>query len=372
MFSTNAVDHIEKIIEAIEIVDNTVTKPCQFTVQFSVDGEKYTKMNRGIDLSVIVKNIETLLLELNKRKFQFVKVVLHLHNVIGKNIFTTLKNQEEINQYWDELNSLNNYFFRLNDNKKVIFVPICSPAIEQPIKASKEDGKDLANFLFKSLQGTGRLNVLTIIAKTKTVYKYMLKHNTDYKELASFLATFDFSKEEQLQCYNGIRSNSTCGPQSGVLKMGYDGTLYFCQNVMFQTKKEDLKLDSNFSDNYFYELIKHDRYPNVLTASDEELKKYFEFYYTYVNGAFAIKFINAMNLLYELADSGQCDTSYVYNKEKLIRDAFMSVFVQNCPHADTIETGSMYGRSIDLMRLYGNGAFDIYSSYALTEEEEDK
>lgn len=370
MFSTNAVAHIDKILDAIEIVDNTVTKPCSFNIQFSVDGEKYTKENRGIDLSIITKNIETLILELNQKKLQFVKVILHLHNVVGHNIFSSLKSQEEIDAYWIELNTLNNYFCKLNDNKKVIFTPICSPAIEQPIQATKEDGVNLANFIFKSLQGPGRTNTLTIIAKIKQVYAYLLNHNSNYKKLIDFLTTFDYSNNEQLQCYNAIRSNSTCGPQSGVLKMGYDGTLYFCQNVMFQTKKEDLKLETNFSDNYFYELIKHNRYPNIFTATDEELKDYFELYHTYVNGALGIKFVNALNLLYELADAKQCDANYLYNKDKLIRDAFISVFIQNCPHADTVETGSMYGRSIDLMRLYGNGVFDIYSSYAFIEEGE--
>ena len=73
---------------------------------------------------------------------------------------------------------------------------------------------------------------------------------------------------------------------------------------MFQTREEDLNPEERFSDNYFAQLIKHNRYPNVLTATDEELEKHFDFYEVYTNGALATKFTNAMNILYLLADCG--------------------------------------------------------------------
>jgi hypothetical protein len=46
-----------------------------------------------------------------------------------------------------------------------------------------------------------------------------------------------------------------------------------------------------------------------------------------------------------------------------MKDAMTAAFIQNCPHADIIGTGSVYGRSLNLMRLYGNGALGIFNSY---------
>jgi hypothetical protein len=47
-------------------------------------------------------------------------------------------------------------------------------------------------------------------------------------DLIKILSTLDLSDRNNIQCFNSIKTNGTCGTQTTGLKMGYDGTLYFC------------------------------------------------------------------------------------------------------------------------------------------------
>jgi len=59
-----------------------------------------------------------------------------LHNVLGQNVFTSLKTLEEIDSYWEELNNFAKKLKNLNLNKNVFFADLCYPSLEMPIKAT--------------------------------------------------------------------------------------------------------------------------------------------------------------------------------------------------------------------------------------------
>jgi len=45
----------------------------------------------------------------------------------------------------------------------------------------------------------------------------------------------------------------------------------------------------------------------------------------------------------------------------------MLLFAQECAHNDIIETGSIYGRSVELIKLYCNGFISIVEDYIVSE-----
>ena len=55
--------------------------------------------------------------------------------------------------------------------------------------------------------------------------------------------------------------------------MAYDGTLWYCQNVMYLLREEDCNIPNDNSMPYFKSLIKHNRYVNILKDDIEDIKK---------------------------------------------------------------------------------------------------
>lgn len=368
VFSTNGVSNLHKIINAITTVDDIVEQEFTFSIQFSIDGAEYTKENRGIDVNIILSNIENMLKELNQIKLQKVKVKIHLHNVISSNVFNELTTIEQIDNYWDELNQYAINLQKINKNKNVFFEDLCFPALEMPIKATQQDGINLYNFFYYSSIGKGKNNVAGLIRRLNKQSEFFKKENLNINDLLVAIKdvkAYDIGKVEQ---YNNLSKNCGCGNQSASLKMAYDGDLMFCQTAMFKKREEDFENYVDESDGYFHSLVKHNRYVNGLTAPIEEVINYFKFYEEYALTAFGIKFTNSLNLLIWLSEVDLVDPIYKINKEKLLKHAFICAGIQNCAQDDIIETGSLYGRSADLVKLYCNGVLGLVEDFTEREK----
>ena len=370
LFSTNGINNAEKIFNIINITDNIVNNDFTFYIQLSIDGVEYNEANRGIQSSLIIQNISDLIKKLNEIKLQKVKVSFHFHNVLSKNMFSSLSTQEEINLYWDHLNGYGKNLKKLNNNKNVEIIEVCSPGIEFPIlKASKQDGENLFNFLNKSLQGSGKQNFFTIFDKIKKNKKFLLSQGIDFEYILNILRTGDYLNTRHKEIYQNLSHGVACGTQGRVLRMDYDGTLSFCQNSMFQRRLKDFDKEMNTSDLYFKNLVKHNFYPNLLTSSLDELNYYFDFYHSLINTSFGMKFINIINLMTWLSECNLISYIYKINKNKLLLHAFICSWLQTCPHADIAESGSVYGKSLDLVKLYCNGTIDLIEDYIFNDNE---
>lgn len=363
MFSTNGVHNIEKIYNAILQMDKVVKPPFQFSLQFSIDGSKYTKENRGIDSSVIINNIKTLINKLNNTTLNNMEVIMYFHNVLGRNLVEELQTQEEIDEFWKEINNFATELHNLSTNQKVTFSEGCGPAVEQPVAATKQDGLNLANFLYKSLQGEGFENVKLLLDRVYDRYYFHSVSGLTLEDLFKIVKDLDRFDSKAIETYHNLSRGCCCGSQTASLKMMYDGRLYLCQNLMFKQREEDFDPNEK-SDIHFKTLLEHG-IPNLLTSSDDELAAYFKDYKVQAESGFGIKLTNSLNLMYWLAECNLIDPAYKLNQEKMLRHAFLFAWIQHCPHANIYETGSPYGRSLELAKFYFNGAMDIYEDYVI-------
>ena len=178
-----------------------------------MDGKKYNKLNRGIDIKVILDNIEFLIKELNNIKLQRVKIHFNLHNVISRNVFNDLKTQEEIDEYWDELNGYAEYFNSIIKNKNVTFTKICPPGIEFPVlEACKEEGENFYNFLNRSMQGSGHENFFAAFYNLKgRMIHFYEKNNLSVNDILLVLKNLDYTKNTDKHLYENLSHGTGCG-----------------------------------------------------------------------------------------------------------------------------------------------------------------
>lgn len=370
VFSTNGVNNIDKILEFIKIIENNVNSSFNFKIQFSLDGEKYTLINRGIKEEIILENVKNFLLELNKIKLKKVKVNCHFHNVISKNIINELISFKEIENYWQELNEKNQKIKNLIQNDMVNFANICVPGLEFPMNCFQQDGKNLNNFIYNSLQSEyGKKPIENILINIKKHWQQILeKENYNFDDIINIILNYNYNNSFHKDLIENLSKNCFCGYQSAALKMTFEGNLWFCQNMMFMQREEDFKnLELEYKD-YFKFLLKKERYLNVLNCDYKALEKIFYIYDEIANTIFFQKFINTFNLMLILLEANQISSSFKNNNEKILKHCLIITLLQNCSYADIVETGSFYGRSLNLIRTYCNGFSDIIENYILKGE----
>lgn len=363
ILSTNGIQNTEKIIEAIKIMNSTVNKKFLFSLQFSFDGLEYTKINRGIDPNIILKNIKNFVQELNKIKLkEYFHINFHFHAVLGKNLLTSLQTQEDIENYWKEIKEIILEISNLNINPNVNCQKQIYPAIESPLNASTNEGILINNFLSRSLRSEHGVESIILLFENITKHFHFCEKNYNLKlnDLIQIIKNKENTKYLNLDVYESLSRSCGCGTQNAVLRMDYQGNLLYCQNAMF---KKDLKEIINDEDDYFYSLIKHDRYINILTDSLEDINKYFNFYQELSTQGFGQNFTNTLSLMFWLADSNLISPIYIKNTEKLIQHAFICSSLQNCIHNNIIETGSVYGRSLGLIKTYCNGVLSLLDDF---------
>lgn len=360
--STNGIANLNKIYDAINIVDDVINKDFTFNIQFSIDGPTFTELNRGANSDIIIDNIKELIKQLNNIKLQKLKVNFNLHNVLTKNIFNTLLTQEDVDNYWRVLNDWAYELYTLNKNINIDVAPGCPPMIEFPvIEASKQDGENMYNFFYKTLNGCGFEGFFGIVGKLEEKYKlYEEKNNINFEKILYTLKNPIKFKNN----YQNFSRGTGCGTQVGAIKMEYDGTLILCQNTIFQHEENDFnKLKLSQSDLYFKNLFKKGHFPNLLTSSSEDLEKYFRYYETISLYSFGVKFTTILNYMNWLTQCDLISPIYKFNKETMIKHAIICSWLQTCPHADIVESGTPMGRGLNFVKLYCNGTIDLIEDF---------
>lgn len=370
-FSTNGVDYAYKIIELIKIFNNYFlnnNREFKLTIQFSFDGLEYTQLQRGIDPYIIINNIKYIINNLNNIElFKDFKINFILHGVINfNNIISQLDNKLG-DQYWSNNANIIQNLTILNKNKNVSILPFGAYLIF-PYNATPEEGKLLtqyANFCFNdTLKDNKNIHILSpfnLILDSIINIKNRFQEEIDTEQQIINEFNYDYGNDDIFN--TDIYKNYGCAPNTGNIKMRYDGLLFYCQNTMFNIFEQDLIGKTGIDYDLSYFQIKHPNfYPNVLKDNPEQIEKFVNLMLIKEHYPHSLTYSNIVNLMFLLLQNGQIDQSYRDSK-KLLKHAFYLSRFQQCFHAHMIETGSFYGISIGTIRAYCNGTLDLAEEY---------
>lgn len=359
-FSTNGVANVDKLLNFVHLLKNTVIKPFKFKLQFSYDGRNPTIKHRGADPDRIINNIVTFITEVNKIDLgENLTVDIVFHNVADNEImeyFADPSKEEELFEYENEFDELTRYFFSLKRNPNVIIKPF-SVGIIKPFNGSVQDGKNLAAF-YKNCE-----NLLK---------KYHLDH-LNWKGLTiqvfspTLLADYDVARKLFLQDspkghpnpdrLRELSDNLDCGFNRGVIKMRYDGQLLPCQAAIFGLTEEALEGREDSAAMIQRTRVQKNFYPNIVTDSDEVIDKYLYQVNTHAEASFLQCMSQVSSLMTCLLHAGQIDPKYA-DPDEFLKAAFHLTLSTNCAWDAMMYTGTLYGKYAGWIRFLCNGFLD--------------
>ena len=358
-FSTNGTN-ILPIINLIKSLDKIINKKFNLNIQISYDGVKNTKIQRGIEPTIIINNIKNLIINLNSITLQNLKINIFFHNVIDYTLIDYYTKEQVSEQefliYLSEFEDLTDSFKQLNKNLQVQ-INAFDAGLIHPFNASKEEGEKLALFY----------NKCEHIGKN---LKYKFWRNSFYSVLIN-QCRYDFDTYNSIldkiyyysdsNCLKKISHNG-CGYNYYSLKIRYDGTLINCQSSTFGLGEECELEEKNLEYTTQKYRIKKKFYPNIITDDDETLSNYFYEVKLAQEESHILFYSQTVNLLLLLLEAGQIDESYK-DFNKLLKHAY---FISNwnlCSYNNMTETGSVIGRTLGHCRFGCNGFLDIIEKY---------
>lgn len=371
-FSTNGVAYIDRIVNLIDVINNYLNncldKRCfDFTLQFSLDEIKYNENSRGIDPNIIIKNIKQLIGILNEKEFNE-EFHLHLifHGVITLKLIHSSLENNNVEKLWQEMDAIIKDIVTLNKNNHVHFQSAWGTAIQNPYNATKKEGQELTEFLKRSLTSYEGYQISSLNPhRILGMYSNSVLALHDSVQLLQDIYDL-FNYEYDRICNNDIIKRSLgCGVGTHDIKMRYDGTLLYCQNIIFGLTKEELDLHDNDDITYSVQKmqLKNKFSPNLLIDSEETIRKFVERFDSENNNGFSFITSTIINLMYLLLKNNQIDESYQNNPEKILKHAIMLVKLTQCWYNNISQTGSLYGRTLGEIRLYCNGFLDLLEDF---------
>ena len=375
MFSTNAMHCVDEIYDFIIEANKYATTPLQMTFQISYDGYLGTNNARKADADLIKNNVMNLIAKLNQISLPNIEeIVFSYHGVISKEIFNNLLTVEQIEDYIKEINTFLSDINDITINKKIRNTSLTLLVVNGVNDISSEDGINLYNFLkkvnsqyynFKDkypyfYRGNGENLALDIIGPKGYELIDEIIENKINPKTNKPISTLDDLIESLLDNERHMARSNTCKPIIGDFKIMYNGMATFCQNSLFDTEIEEDKLNDSILDQsrkYQMRNIK----ANLVTDSDEQVKKYVDYIKDYVNSGLLYSFMNQItNQMYLLAQVGQIDISYLYDFKKLKRHAYILSIYNSCHWNLTIVGGSPDIRNFYDIRLLANGVLDLF------------
>lgn len=384
MFSTNTVDHMDRIIAFIVAVDKYCKTPrFMLDIQMSYDGEFSTENYRGTSASNIHDNAVYLITELNKIKLEKVKVRFNFHGVLSMELLKQMTDLDALYAYSNMAIRWGDEFQKLNTNKN-IEIPTCGIDIglENPCNASVDDGLRLRNFTqlsqripLKDLMPDLTMHEIdernpatlhhSVFGGPAVVFErfmdFMMAHNIpNMRELIHAIAIDEGLKRDLFQSLN---MQIFCGNGVGELKFLWDGTFVNCQNHIYETNADYLPVDNNdLVASVKRSLALHNYFINPLTATDYELDKYFDLFHTCKFASFEFIFRTVVTFMQFLVEVGQIDESYL-DTDKLVAHALILATINCCSYNNQVTTGSIFSRPTGFIRLWCNGHLDNVCKY---------
>ena len=373
-FSTNGMAYPERIVNFIKTINNYLitenkNRELHLEIQFSVDGIGKDIEPRGADADIIKKNIFFILHELQDYKlYHTLNVLFVFHGVLTLDIMRDgLANG--IEKHWYEIDNFINDIYQENKNHQIIVTSKISSAFQAPVNATQEDGKVVSEYLNKCIKLVGtfkrsalsQTNILNLY--TNPIRKRDGQPETREDIINGIFDIFNYNYWQETDS-DMITYKFGCSTGDGSIKLRYDGTLLFCQNVIFSLTEEDLKNKVGIKYDIHRFQNKHNYNPNLLTSPIEDVEN---FIYKFDAGShFAVPFMlsQMVNQMYLLLENHQIDESYQNNPEKILRHASYLIRICQCWYNQLIETGSIYSKTLGTVRFYCNGALDIIEKFS--------
>lgn len=364
-FSTNGVAYSEAIADYLEEVDKYATKNIRVDLQFSYDGLYGEEDARGYtkEHSEIIENLIKLIEKFNRIKFSKMKIYINLHAVLSTQLLEKLSSLEKINLYFEEYDKTIKYIQSKVINKDIDFVH--SDLIIQNCGAfTSSYGMEVEKFargvdrlkeninyeFFKEWNDdTTSLNMLFGVMATDAIRLVM---NSPYRNLDEYI---DALMEDKTI----YRQAAMCGSVTNFLRISHDGVSFDCHGSIYDPMIDEEKLEQTIFDQSRLQCQKHGRQINILTASDEEVDEFIDFYYkTHSPTVLIFMFHTLVNQIYLMSVAGQVDKSYQYDFAKLKRHALILARNNQCYHGLKLMNGSIFLRGNEEVRQICNGAMD--------------
>jgi hypothetical protein len=125
----------------------------------------------------------------------------------------------------------------------------------------------------------------------------MLQHEHNKKSLDDVIEQILYDEHLMKDINHKFTAYNFCGNGCGELKIMYDGTLVNCQNSIFDTQDAFLLKNDNIENMIKHSMATHTYYINLLTASDDEINKYFYIFNTIHKNSFMSNLSSVITLM---------------------------------------------------------------------------
>ena len=359
-FSTNGVANVDKILNLVCVLKDTITKQFKLKVQFSYDGKIPTKKHRGANPDTIINNITTFITEVNKMDLgENLTVDITFHNVADNEImeyFADPSKEEELFEYENEFDELTRFFFSLKRNPSVTITPF-SVGIIKPFNGSVQDGKNLTAFYQNCENLLNKYHFDHLNWKGLTIQVFAPTLLADYDTARKFFLHEIPKGHPNPERLAHLSDNLDCGFNRGVIKIRYDGQLLPCQAAIFGLTEEALEGREDSAAMIQRTRVQKKFYPNIITDSDEVIDKYLYQVNTHAEASFLQCMSQVASLMTCLLHAGQIDPKYA-DPDEFFKAAFHMALSTNCAWDAMMYTGTLYGKYAGWIRFLCNGFLD--------------
>lgn len=361
MFSTNAMQYPERIVDYIKKLDQLTNNRIKFDLQFSYDGTESTNELRGANDQVIFNNISYIIKELNQYRLQHIDLNFFLHGVLSVDLLRRLNTIDKIRDYYNVMGKFTDDLYQQIINPDIKLKRAPDIALETPVQASTEEGLLLGSFVKNSLaipydqfynhytslirkslflNITGILDIMEPFGIT-SVENFVNK-------VTSTKGLFD----KMIEDFSGI---PFCGTNSASLHILYDGTITTCQSMIFDSDINSLKGQNDFEYQVKKSLIEKKFFCNPLKESLAECKKFLYRFEALKFSSYQFLLDQIINLMFWMSKTSQISGIYLYDPKLLLRHALLICIFNCCIYNNRIKTGSMFVRWDGLVRFLCNG-----------------
>ena len=365
MFSTNGMAYPERIVDFIKKLDQTLPNPFTLTVQFSYDGDTSTNEIRGANDQIIYDNISYVLNELNQYKFHNVEVKMYLHGVLSLEMIKRLQTTEQILDYYNNMGQFGEELGMKCLNKNVYFDSVVSLSLETPVQASTEDGILLGAFAqrsnalpasaFKTYNASLSRKVLFVPASGIQDIMYV----NQVSNVDEFIDKCYASKEFFNDYITWSQGMPFCGANHGDIHLLYDGTIMTCQNHIFDRDEEALSARNDFEMIVKKALIKKNFYINPLTATDDEITRFFSIFFESKTSSYRFLLDQIITLMFWMSKANQIDARYKEDEKLLFKHALIITIFNCCIYNNRITNGTLFLRWDGFVRFFCNGYVNV-------------
>jgi len=340
-FSSNMLDYTDDIIKLAEKLEQN-NRDITLNVQFSDDGLNFTDKNRYQGASNKVRdNIKYLLTSLDELDLESLKFSSHFKAT------TSIDNMEEMledNSISDWFKYFEDIYFTWFDDKisnkdRIKFSSRATPTLVCPGEYTMRDAKVWTEFTAKLFE---------------------ISKNNDFKYIKGSLNNYTGRLSKLVKYYGELGNKPwmfTCSAGDSQMGLNTDGTFGMCHRMFYTVEDEYLK-ECNESGVVDYEqelFMEKDFTSKVSNRNRDRIR--LETTQRLYHDFWAIKISNLDALIYEMIDAGQLKEVYLEDNVRRLFTLLLSTGL-TCQADRLAITGSQFVSSADMVRLWGNGAFE--------------